>query len=217
MTGQTKLLTWVVLLSTAQSLQAQITIQQPVLERFSVNTTVVVPDSGGAYLGGLKRAGESRKEFGPLPSGTSTGLFREHAGVSVHVFIHDFAELDQLALGLSPSGSSFPANALSGSAAYAFSVLSARPIRTRSSSTKPVQRGGDSSGLSIKDFRRTGATKNTAPVKLGKQKGDPRASRYYQLGLAAKKRGRESVARLHFRLAEKYGSTRAKLKLKSAR
>ncbi|MGL4943662.1 MAG: hypothetical protein ACRC46_10775 [Thermoguttaceae bacterium] len=41
-----------------------ITVQQPVVSQFSVNTTVSVPDGGTIVLGGIKRLSEGRSEYG---------------------------------------------------------------------------------------------------------------------------------------------------------
>src|SRR5262249_40508373 len=40
-------------------------IQQPVITRVMVSTTVAVPDGGTVLMGGLKRLSEGRNEFGP--------------------------------------------------------------------------------------------------------------------------------------------------------
>ncbi|MDA0833136.1 MAG: hypothetical protein O2955_08140 [Planctomycetota bacterium] len=75
-----------------------LTIQQPVVEQFSVGTTVSVPDRGGIILGGVHRAGASRKSFGFSRPGTNTGTFSQGSSTSVHVWIHDFEEMDRAVL-----------------------------------------------------------------------------------------------------------------------
>ncbi len=40
-------------------------IQQPIVQRVTINTTVAVPDGGTVLLGGLKRLSEGRSEYGP--------------------------------------------------------------------------------------------------------------------------------------------------------
>jgi hypothetical protein len=72
-----------------------VTVQQPVFRNFSVGTTVSIPDRGGAFIGGVKRAGSSRKSFGPFRSGSSIGLFRDYSAASTHVTIHDLGEMDR--------------------------------------------------------------------------------------------------------------------------
>lgn len=71
-----------------------ITVQQPVIGTFGVNTTVSVPDRGGAYLGGVSQRAAARNSFGPLWSGTSWGEAASAQGASVRVWIHDTPTLD---------------------------------------------------------------------------------------------------------------------------
>src|SRR5205807_4618843 len=40
-------------------------IQQPIVQRVTISTTVSVPDGGTVLMGGLKRLSEGRNEFGP--------------------------------------------------------------------------------------------------------------------------------------------------------
>ena len=77
--------------------QAQ-TIQQPVIGQFGVQTSVMVPDRGGVYLGGVKRAGESSFNSIFSPFGSAVGRFAESTGLSSHVFISDLQEMDALIL-----------------------------------------------------------------------------------------------------------------------
>jgi hypothetical protein len=90
------LLPLVVLLS-SQICYAQ-TVQLPVISQFGVQTSVMVPDRGGAFLGGVKRAGESSFNSIFSPIGSSVGRFSEHTGLSSHVFISDLREMDELIL-----------------------------------------------------------------------------------------------------------------------
>lgn len=69
-------------------------LQSPVFARLSVRTNVSVPDRGGALLGGVSRAADGTKSFGPLPSGSSRGRSLSHRSISSHVYIHDFAAMD---------------------------------------------------------------------------------------------------------------------------
>jgi hypothetical protein len=76
------------------------TVQLPSFSFFSVNTTVSVPDSGGAYLGGIKRARDSSttRGFGPLKN-RGIGGERLASGVSVEATIIDHDELDRAVRG----------------------------------------------------------------------------------------------------------------------
>jgi hypothetical protein len=82
----------------AQPLPAT-TVQLPTFSFFTVNTTVSVPDRGGAYLGGVNRAREGSwsRGFGP-PANRSLGGDRLAGGASVHATIIDHEELDRAIL-----------------------------------------------------------------------------------------------------------------------
>lgn len=72
-------------------------VQLPTFEYTHVNTTVSVPDRGGAYLGGVNRA-----SAGSSTSGTPVLPFRNRSygqsttagGMSVGVYVHDFEAME---------------------------------------------------------------------------------------------------------------------------
>jgi hypothetical protein len=84
----------------------RITVQQPVIENFSVATTVSVPDRGSALLGGVGSARSSRSQYGPFPSVSAIGLERQASTASVHAYIHDFEEMDAALLSAGPPSTS---------------------------------------------------------------------------------------------------------------
>jgi hypothetical protein len=95
-------------LCVADQAAAQISVQLPTYSTYSVNTTVVVPDRGGMWIGG---GGQS--SFGGLRSAPAGQMLRTvrqgAAGVGVLAHVHDHAELDQQTLAkaaplLRPSG-----------------------------------------------------------------------------------------------------------------
>ena len=65
------------------------TIQLPSIHTFSVDTTVVVPDSGTGFIAGGKQARTSSNQFGGLPPGRAIGVDRQAAGMAVTARIHD--------------------------------------------------------------------------------------------------------------------------------
>lgn len=91
------------------SAQAPTTVQLPTFQVFSVNTTVSVPDGGGALLGGINRAADSSTTRG-LPLGSKIpglgrlagnrgiGSTRSASNMSVHATIIDHQELDAAVL-----------------------------------------------------------------------------------------------------------------------
>ncbi|MFH1918325.1 MAG: hypothetical protein ABIP48_00345 [Planctomycetota bacterium] len=81
--------------------QQSTTVQLPTYSSFSTRGSVVVPDRGSAYLGGVKRAAFGRNEFGTplLPfRNRSFGAERSVSGASVSVYIHDFEAMDEYLL-----------------------------------------------------------------------------------------------------------------------
>ncbi len=80
----------------------RIAVQQPVVENFSLATTVSVPDRGSAFLGGVGAARSGRFQSGPFPSGSAIGLERQGSSASVHVYIHDFEAMDAALLSSAP-------------------------------------------------------------------------------------------------------------------
>ena len=157
---------------------AQLTVQQPAFSVTGVTTTVSVPDRGRAHLGSISRARDSRSSFGPFRSGSNVGLDREHTGMSVGVYIHDFDEMDRYLLG---QASSTSRTRLSGNAAHAYRQLQSR-------------HGGR-------------IVSRQAPKPISK------AEKYWALGQKAEKEGKPHIARLHYRIADKYGSKPAQARL----
>ncbi len=81
------------------SAQPPTTVQLPTFSFFTVNTTVSVPDSGGAYLGGLLRGRDSSSTRGlGLLANRGSGSERSAGGMSVRAWIHDFRKLDDALL-----------------------------------------------------------------------------------------------------------------------
>ena len=82
-----------------------ITLQEPTFSRFSVGTTVLVPDQGSTFTGGIMRSSQGSGEYGvpglafPPFRSRSIGQSFSSGGVSTRVFIHDFDAMDQALLG----------------------------------------------------------------------------------------------------------------------
>ncbi len=87
------------------------TIQLPTFNMAGVSTTVMVPDGGAAFLGGINNASDGRSEFG-VPGLTFPGFqnraIGQQRGASsfwVTATIHDFDAMDQALLNTpSPDG-----------------------------------------------------------------------------------------------------------------
>ncbi len=101
---------------------APTTVQLPTFSFFTVQTTVSVPDSGGAYLGGVSRGYNSSTSRG-LPFWTKTPWFSplgrsrgiasgaSAGGMSVHATIIDHEEISAAVLSEAAAGRSPPSDA----------------------------------------------------------------------------------------------------------
>ena len=97
------------------SAQPAQTVQLPTFSFASVGTSVIVPDRGSAFLGGVNRDSEGRNEFGvpgiAFPGFQNRGIGQDRSASSfwVSVTIHDFDAMDQALLN-SPSPDGFVRN-----------------------------------------------------------------------------------------------------------
>ncbi len=78
-------------------------VQLPTYRYFSVGTTVLVPDRGSAYMGGVNssRSGSTTRGLpglGPLTRNRSMGSSTGGSSMTVHATIHDFEEMDRMIL-----------------------------------------------------------------------------------------------------------------------
>jgi len=80
------------------------TVQLPTFSFTTVSTTVMVPDNGAAFLGGIDRAATGRNEFGlpglAFPGFQSRGIGQDVSSSNMWVTatIHDFDAMDQAIL-----------------------------------------------------------------------------------------------------------------------
>jgi hypothetical protein len=120
------------------------TVQLPTFQQFSASTTIVVPDRGSAWLGGMHRSASGSNQFGSLPGNRSTGSADSASGLRVFVQIHDFETMDRALLNEARAGrvSGRPvvkgARGPSESPAREENLLSTAEIRRRKASTKPT-------------------------------------------------------------------------------
>jgi hypothetical protein len=76
-------------------------VQLPTFSYFGISTSVLVPDRGSVYMGGVNRAQSGSRQFGAplLPFGNrATGSSQSAMGSSVSVWIHDFDAMAQALL-----------------------------------------------------------------------------------------------------------------------
>lgn len=178
------------------------TVQLPSLGRFSVGTTVVVPDRGRAYLGGVKRAAESTQRFGPLVRGSNKGLERSHAGMTASAYIHDLREMDRRLLEqgrIDVARRSGPP--LKGYAGHAYRSLT-----------------GVRGMASVPSRPSTGSNRYQRPaIRDSKVTSTRRGDTYYRIALQAEATGNRAKARVLFGIAARHGSEAAKARLARGR
>ncbi|HEX6986404.1 MAG TPA: hypothetical protein VF170_13560, partial [Planctomycetaceae bacterium] len=99
MSSHVRFLVGTVLLLPSAAFGQALTVQQPVVDTFSVGTSVSVPDRGAMYLGGVGRAAE-RSSVAGFP--WRRGAYARSASASsasAGVFVHDFEAMDAGVLG----------------------------------------------------------------------------------------------------------------------
>lgn len=75
------------------------TVQLPTFNFFTISTTVLVPDRGGAYLGGVNSGASASRTSGLPGLANRAGASNFGAsGLSVHVQVLDLAEMDRALL-----------------------------------------------------------------------------------------------------------------------
>ncbi len=188
------ILTYSFLLCSTSITQAQsVTIQQPSVSRFSVNSTVSVPDRGSTHLGSLGTARDSRFQSRTWPRGSSSSRSRTHQSVSVSAHIHNLEEMDELLL--QQGGQSLPLSFESESQ----SDLHFRSFR-QTADVNPVQR----------KLRPLAPTANSHSTTYSTSL----AETYYQKAIQAIADNNPRLAKIYFQLAADRGSVPAQTQLK---
>lgn len=165
-------LLWVALTGTAFS--QNLNVQQPIVGRTSVSTTVMVPDRGRIFLGGVSSAQSSRSRYGFGTSGSSIGLTRASSSLSVGVTIIDLHEMDE-------------------------AILNSVPDRSEPTS-RFSRHAAAISGSRVETPREAESTAELA-------------TKFERLALKAEAENRPGVAKLHWKMAAKYGSITARERL----
>lgn len=187
--------------------EAQFFLQQPIVQQFGVQTSVLVPDRGSLFLGGVSRAAHSRYSpglfgpgfgpgFGPCGCrGSSYGQDYQSTILSVGVFISDFAEIDRQVLA-EAEGLPRPEPEFVG-----------RPGRAVRFFADPLPRPAmePSRIVVLREPREPSA------VEIQKKLNDPERS--LKLGHEAEAAGQFGVAKLHFQEAQRLGAPEAALRL----
>ncbi|QDV51593.1 hypothetical protein Enr17x_36490 [Gimesia fumaroli] len=180
-----------------QQAQAQVLrIQQPIVQQFSADTTLSVPDRGSALIGGFSSGAIRSRQTGPFRRGSNYGHAFQSSTSSVSVYIHDFEAMDRMLLNSAPA---------------ALRHNSGIPSRDQHWKQQLLARQAGVSTPRRLSTSRTAA--ETAPHSA-EQFAQTKAERFFELGQKAEqKHATPNIAILHYRVAEKYGSARAKARL----
>jgi hypothetical protein len=196
-----RLLAGAIFLVACPAFGQNLTVQQPIVESFSVGTTVSVPVGGTVSLGGVGRARSARNTFGPLPRRGAYSRGVSSASMSAGVFIHDFEAMDAAVLNAANGSGPRPAftksrysDATSYSMSRRYAAIAKYEAR-RSNLDEPRER---------RVGELTPAARPTAFDDVG---------RLLALGEAAERRGNLGVAAIHYRVAAKGGSAEAERRL----
>ncbi len=189
-----------------RALAQNITIQQPQFSNVTVGTTVSVPDRGSILLGGVNTAADARTMTGPFRSGSRLGSSRSSSTISAHVTIHDFQAMDEYLLNQAPAGDNGVLSGSRRSTEDAWQTLRARYRHAGSASRTATSPRSLTAGTAAR-VRSSDRSATIAPP------ADSRAAMYYELGRRSQRAGKPGVARLHFRMAVRYGSTAAAAEL----
>ena len=159
------------------------TVQLPTFNSTGVSTTVMVPDRGQTFLGGINSARSSSNEFGtPLLPFRNRSIGSERSAVNfwTRVWIHDFEAMDEMLLGQAArarGGASTFANAPREANKAAF--VAAQPVREKSELVQLLTRdgGGPVENLTAVDLQLAKARELAAAGKLNV------AKIYYQMAI----------------------------------
>jgi hypothetical protein len=178
--------------------QPATTVQLPTFRFFTVQTSVSVPDGGGAYLGGMKTARDSSltRGFGPFRN-RGIGSDRGAAGMSVHATIIDLKEMDDAILAEAAAGR--PGAAAFDPDAARAELLSRHVGKTFTSATTassdPEPLAGSVAAIRAQnaaaaEARTAEAAQYFAKAQAAETEGKPAVAKYYYQMVARRDRGR---------------------------
>ena len=173
----------------ARGVNAQ-TLQLPTFRYFAIETSVLVPDRGGAALGGVGRSSSGSSQFGPGRAPRAFGGAGGAGGLRVSAFVHDFEMLDQAVL----------------AKAAQLRDDAAREKAAKEKLALPAGRAADPLKSVAEIRRRQAADSNSERDETGG---------YLERARAAVAAGKPSVARVYFQMAERRASAPLKAQIRA--
>lgn len=197
-----------VLVSAPHCTSAQ-SLQLPTYTFFGVSTTVMVPDNGAAFLGGINRAASGRNEFGvpglalPGLQSRSIGQDMSASNVWTTVTIHDFDAMDQAILN-SPSPTGFAG--LDTRGWNAFAGLPPVPRSTKAPELAAVNLAGNwrANGPPAAAGSKVAAEEKDREARRAARSSEAEA--YFAQGRQAEADGKPGVAKIYYQMAARRAS-----------
>jgi hypothetical protein len=176
-----------------KSLAQAVTVHQPTVGVFSVDTVVSVPDRGRMLLGGVSSAGSQRSSYGIGPGRQSAfSHVVNSSGMEVGVVIMDFEAMDQALLNQSPARTTALPAVPHAEDGWLYQERRG-PIAARVAASTATVRATNRAPQSTHGPPETGDV-----VQL--------ATFYLERGRSAESKGKTGAAALCYRMAVKYGS-----------
>ena len=191
--------TLLVLTFAASRCEAQVSVQLPTIERFGVSTTVVVPDRGSVYLGGVNRSSLGQNSFGTPLGGATPGFGNRGygrassaGGISMSATIIDNNEIDRalLAEAARRRGAAFDI--------YGRSVADAPPLSPAVVGTRESHLRTHRSYLPVDLPKNIPTGRNSV--------GSSLAETYLRRGQVAEADGQLQAAKIFYRKVAKHGN-----------
>ncbi|MGC1274433.1 MAG: hypothetical protein WBC44_12055 [Planctomycetaceae bacterium] len=182
------------------------TVQQPVVDTFSVGTSVSVPDRGEVFLGGGGRASERSSVRGFPDRRGAYARSASAASMSARVFIHDFEAMDAAVLNAAAGHGERPAFTKSRYDDATSYSMSRRWAALASGGRQPSE-----SSMRIEANMPREALGGLTPPERQDVLQD--VGRFLSLGAAAESRGKPDLAAIHYRYAARHGSAEAAQRL----
>jgi hypothetical protein len=192
-------------LAAAQAFAQGQTVQLPTFQSTNVNTTVVVPDRGSVFMGGVNRASSGRNEFGvpildKLPYVNrlfkNVGIGQQYSAAPIRMtaYIHDFDEMEEQLLGQPPSTLGMSGRLGQTPAQIAAHSLMPRdPVAAVAWQPKVAETPADRPGAKLADEQARRA--------VAQETREDEAQKFFERGRQAEADGKANVAKIYYQMA----------------
>ena len=177
-------------------------VQLPTYSYFGGNSTVLVPDGGSTFFGGINRASSARNEFGsPLLPFRGVGIGSRRSASSMHITatIHDFAAMDEYLLSQAAQRTTFPVR-----------LTNSRPLPRSNPDTWQVV--APRSSISAENLSASVAEERLRRTRLS-QARESEAAEYFQRGQRAEAAGKNGAAKIFYQMAARRANGQLKQQL----